>query len=216
MSKDYNIQVKADEHYKSKKYDDLSRFISYYYQINEARQLEVENILEIGIGGVIVAGYLKSIGKQVVTCDFDKDTQADIISDVRNINVADKSFDLVIACQILEHIPFVDLAKGLSEIRRVSKKYAMISLPYRSSYFEMVIKFPFSRTIFKRDFFDLVVRKSVKFPGFEKSGQHYWEIDQKKYKLADVRAKLEDKFKILYEFSPVLNKYHYFFILEVK
>lgn len=216
MSKDYNIQVDADKHYKNKKYDDLGRFISYYHQIDEARKMSVDSILEIGIGGGVVANYLKSIGKEVKTCDFDQKTGADIISDIRDINSPDNSFDLVMACQILEHIPFADFTKGLAEIRRVSKKYAIISLPYRSAYFEMIIKFPFIRTLFKKDFFDLSIKRAIRFPGFDRSGQHYWEIDQKQYKLKDVRSKLEEKFKILNEFSPVLNKYHYFFILEIK
>lgn len=212
----HDIQVDAAKHYRSKKYDSLERFISYYYQIDEARQLSIDSILEIGIGGEVVSNYLKSIGKKVTTCDFDKQTGADIISDIRDIKTEDNTFDLVMACQILEHIPYEDFAKGLSEIKRVSKKYAIISLPYRLTYFEMIIKFPFIRTLFKKDFFDFSIRKSIRFPGFQKSGQHYWEVDQRKYKLKEVRRKIKKEFKIIKEFSPILNKYHYFFILEIK
>ena len=216
MQKDYKVQVDASKYYRSKKYDNLERFISYYHQIDEARKISADSILEIGIGGSVVSDYLKNIGKHITTCDFDKNTGAAIISDVRNIGVNDNSFDLVMACQILEHIPFEDFEKALTEIKRVSKKYVIISLPYRLTYFEMIFKFPFIRTLFKRDFFDFTIKKAIKFSGFEKSGQHYWEIDQKQYKLKDVRNKINKYFKILNEFSPILNKYHYFFILELK
>jgi ubiquinone/menaquinone biosynthesis C-methylase UbiE len=82
------------------------------------------------------------------------------------------------ACQILEHIPFDDFEKALSELKRVAKDYVVISLPRRCSCVEFVIKLPLIRSFFKRKFIDLSLVKSLKFKGFEESGQHYWEIDR--------------------------------------
>ena len=214
-NENHHVQVDAAG-YRSKKYDTLERFISYYHQIDEARKMPIDSVMEIGIGGEVVANYLKNIGKKVITCDFDEKTGADIVSDVRDIKAEDNFVDLVIACQILEQIPFEDFTQALSEIKRVSKKYVIISLPYRVSYFEMIIKFPFIRTLFKKNFFDWSIKVPVKFSGFEKSGQHYWEIDRRKYKLKKIRQQINKEFKILNEFSPILNKYHYFFILEIE
>ena len=70
--------------------------------------------------------------------------------------------------------------------------------------------------LLKRNFIDLAINRHLNFGGFETSGQHYFEIDRKKYKLSAIREKIKNHFNIIEEFSPVLNKYHIFFILERK
>ncbi len=209
------IQV-SKEHYAAMKYDTLERFISYHYQIFSVLKLKPQTVLEIGIGNKLVSSYLEREGVDVTTVDFDKELAPDIVADVRNMPIPDKSYDLVMACQVLEHIPYEDFEKGLAELCRVTKRYAIVALPRRSSYFEIVIKFPFIRTLLKRNFIDLAINKHIDFGGFETSGQHYFEIDRKKYPLHKVRERIERHFTVLDEFSPVLNQYHRFFILERK
>lgn len=216
MSQDNKVQVKSG-HYKKRSYNSLERFISYYYQVDSILQLEgVNSLLEIGSGNGIISKHIPIYGIDVTTCDFDANVSPDIVADVRNMPIKDKSYDATVAFQVLEHIPFEDFEKALSEISRISKRYVIISLPYRSSYFEFIFKFPGIRTLFKRNFFDLSMRFPISFGGFETSGQHYWEIDRKKYSLNKVRASLKKFFKIKKEFSPILNKFHYFFLLQVK
>lgn len=212
----YNIQVDAEKHYLNDRYDNLERFISYYHQIDWVRRLQVKSVLEVGIGNGLVANYLRNLDIKVTTCDFDANVKPDIVADVREIPIDNNSFELAMACQILEHIPFEDFPLALAELSRISSKYVIISLPVRSSYFEFILKFPFIRTMFKRNFFDFTFHKFIKFPGFESSGQHYWEIDQKDFTFKKIKLLVNEKFNIIAEFSPVLNKYHYFLILEKK
>ena len=127
---------------------------------------------------------------------------------------SENSFDVVLAYEVLEHLPFEEIPKALSELHRVTSKYVFISLPYRSTGFELIIKFPLVRTLFKKLFLDIFLRMPLKFKGIETSGQHYWEIDGFDYSLKKVRALLEKYFKIVKEVRPVLNHYHKFFILE--
>lgn len=206
-------QVKK-EHYFKKKYDDLDRFISYFYQINLARETEPETILEIGKGNGTVSDYLKKLNYKVTTCDFDENLKPDYVADVRKLPFPDNSFDAVLAYEVLEHLPFEDFEKALGELKRVSKKNVLISLPYRSTGFEWMLKFPLIRTLFKRDFLNLFLRIPLKFGGIEVSGQHYWEIDGGKYPLRKVRKILKENLRITKEFRPPLNHYHYFFALE--
>ncbi len=202
------------KHYKNKKYNSLPRFISYSYQISAIENLNVKSVLEVGPGSFVVADLLKKMGYSVHTSDFDPEVKADTTADVRSLPFPDNSFDVTMACQVLEHIPFTDFEKGLFELSRVSSKYVLISLPRRNTGFNFVFKIPFIQTLFKKDLFDISILFPVKFPGFEESDQHYWEIDFWQTSLKDVKTKIKKHFKILNEFSPPLNKYHYFFVLE--
>src|SRR3989344_6091131 len=123
-----NIQ-KPKAHYEQSSYNDRPRFISYYYQIESVLYCGAQKILEIGVGNKLSSEYLKGIGVKVTTCDFDPEIKPDIVADVRDIPVADKSYDAVAAFQILEHIPFSEFGKALKEFSRISKKHVIISLP---------------------------------------------------------------------------------------
>ncbi len=207
------LQVKK-EHYFRKKYDNLDRFISYFYQIDLARDVEPKTILEVGKGNGIVSEYLKKLGYQVTTCDFDENLKPDYVEDIRKLSFSENSFDAVLAYEVLEHLPFQDFEKALEELKRVSKKNILISLPYRSTGFEWVFKFPFIRTLCEKDFFDFFLRIPLKFGGIKISKQHYWELDRWQYSLRKVRKILINHFRILRELRPPLNQYHYFFVLE--
>lgn len=210
-----NFKTQVDKkHYFRKKYDDLNRFISYFYQIDLATEVNPETILEIGKGNGTVSDYLKKLGYKVTTADIDASLAPDQLADVRKLPFQDGSFDLVTACEILEHIPFEELPVALSEIARVSKKYVLISVPYRSTGLEFVLRLPLVRTLFKKPFLDFLIRLPLKFGGIKVSGQHYWEIDCWQYRLGKVRRVLRQNFKIVKELTPVLNYYHRFFLLS--
>jgi len=210
------VQVKK-EHYFRKKYDDLSRFISYFYQVDLVAVSVGDSgakILEVGIGNGTVSDYLKKLGFSVTTCDFDPALKPDVVADVRKLPFPDNSFDAVMACEVLEHLPFEDFEIAIKELARVSRKSVVISLPYKSTYFEVALKLPLIRTIFRRPFLDFLIRLPLPFGGIKVSGQHYWEIDLWRTPLRRVRAALRRYGRVIREVKPVLNHYHYFFVLE--
>lgn len=211
------IQVKK-EHYFRKKYDDLNRFISYFYQIDLVQQVARRDtdfrILEVGKGNGTVSDYLKKLGYNLASVDIDPALKPEIVADVRKLPLKDSQYDLVMACEVLEHLPFEDFEKALEELKRVSKRYILISLPYRSTGFEAVFKFPLIRTVLRMPFLSLLFRVPLKFGGIKVSGQHYWEIDCWKYSLRKVKKIIRRHFKIIKEVRPVLNHYHQFFLLE--
>lgn len=206
----------SSQRYMKKGYITLERSISYYYQLHETMQLvdPGASVFEIGIGSGLVSAQLRQLGYHVTTCDFDETVQPDVVADVRQLPVADSSHDVVMACQILEHLPWDQFGIALAELARVSKRYVLISLPRRHTGFEWIIKVPGIHTLFKRGFLDLFLPIPLKFPGFAESGQHYWEIDQWVTSQAMVRRELEKMFHVRKIFSPPLNKYHVFFVLE--
>lgn len=197
-------------------YDGLTRFISYYYQIDLALNLKINNCLEIGIGNKTVSSVLTHRGVNMTTCDFDSDLKPDYVADIRELPFDDKSFDLVMACQVLEHLPWNDLSRALKELERVTSKYAIISLPYSSIYFELIVKIPFFKHLIKKACIDFCLRIPLFFIRFKPTSEHYWEIGWRGYSIRKIRKALQESFDIIDEKRPVLNPYHHFFILQKK
>jgi ubiquinone/menaquinone biosynthesis C-methylase UbiE len=211
------LQVKKD-YYFNKKYNDINRFISYACQLELTNELiggPDAKILEIGVGSGIMSRYYKTGGLNIATCDIDKELNPDYVADVGNLPFDDSSFDIVLAFEVLEHLPFFDFEKILKELERVSKKHIVISLPYRSACFEIVLKFPFIRTLFNKKFIDFFIRVPLIFK-LGSSNQHYWEIDAFRFSLRRTRKIFKKYFKIKKELRPVLDYHNYFFVLEKK
>lgn len=209
MKKVFKTQV-AKKHYFSSKYNSRERWNSYWYQIKEVTDLNPEKVLEIGVGNKTVSDYLKKNGIEVITFDFDKDLIPDVVGDVRRIPFKKNSFDIVICAEVLEHLPFSDVNKALNEIKRVTKKYALITLPHSSLinlYFGVKI-IPF---IPKQQ-----ISIKIDFPVTHRfKGEHYWEIGKKKYSLKKIIAVIRSSgFSLEKCYFPPDNPYHRFFLLK--
>jgi len=197
-------------HYLSKSYDSKGRFISYWHQINEIVKLNPEKVLEIGIGSGFVSRYLKERGINVVTLDIDKRLTPDIVGSVLDIPLNDKTFDVVACYEVLEHLPFELFHKSLLEIFRVSKAYAVLSLPDVSRSYRIYIQIP-KIGIFKR----LITLPRLRKPVHKFDGEHYWEIGKMGYPLSKVIKEIQKSgFKIERTYRIFENPYHRFFVLS--
>lgn len=171
-------------------------------------------ILEVGVGSGMASNCLKMAGFNVITCDFDPDLNPNHVADIRELPFGADSFRVVTAFEVLEHLPFGEFEKALSEIKRVSSHYVVISLPYRSTGWEVVFRFPGIRTFLGSNFLSLFLRIPLKFSGIKTSGQHYWEIDGYNWRLGKIKKILKNHFKKVKIVRPVLDGYRLFFILE--
>src|SRR3989344_7127476 len=126
-----NIQVQKGHYFHD--YDNLERFISYYYQCRLVIELNIKTALEIGVGNKLTSNYLKNHNIKVTICDVDKELKPDYIADIRKLPFGNNKFDVVYAYQVLEHLPFEDFETALNQLYIVSKKYVVISLPYNST-----------------------------------------------------------------------------------
>lgn len=54
--------------------------------------------------------------------------------------LADRSFDLVISSQVLEHLPDETMKKTVAEMTRVAKRYLLVSVPYREALEARVVR----------------------------------------------------------------------------
>lgn len=50
-----------------------------------------------------------------------------------NLPFRDRSFDVVLCCEVLEHLPKEVFQRTLDEMARVARKYILISVPYREN-----------------------------------------------------------------------------------
>lgn len=214
MKRDYNIQVNKEHYHRN--YDSITRFVSYFYQIDLIKKLNPHHILEIWVWNKTVSNYLKENGMKIDTCDFDKNLNPDYVADIRNLPFKDQTYDVVVAYEIIEHIPREEVDKALSELHRVSNKYVIVSIPYASAWFEFIIKIPLLDRIIKNNFINIFFRIPYFFWKIKFNGEHYWEMWRKWYPISKIRTILKKYFNIINEVRPIMNHLHYFFILEKK
>ena len=154
-------------------YSSPERWSAYFHQIALIERAGAHSVLEIGVGSGVVAQELVRRGFEVKTLDIAEDLNPDVLGSVTNIPLPDKSFDAILAAEILEHIKTGDLPQALSEIARVTKHSIIISVPQPGYVFSTIIKIP------------LIKRFSIlfKIPFFWKThvfnGEHYWELGKR-------------------------------------
>lgn len=203
-----------EEHYCGERYESFPRFVSYYNQISTVRELEPENILEIGIGSGFLKNYLRSRSYAVTTADHDRLLGPDMVCDITRIPVKDNSFDLVMAFEILEHMPYEDSLKGIKEMERVSKRYVVLSVPRSCSYFGL--SFMFGLPICHK-FVSLGLRIPFFWIGPEYGNkEHFWELGRRGF---PVRRLVKDIERLGLTIKQkkghiALNTQHYFLVLE--
>lgn len=208
-----NKQVHSDHYFRG--YDSIDRFISYFYQVDLVKSIDVVTALEIGVGNRTVSNYLKEHGYTLTTCDIDPDLKPDYVADIRSLPFDDNSFDAVLAYEVLEHLPWTEVPTALKELHRVSKKYVLISVPYSCLAFELTVYFPFIKRLLNKPFIDLIfLRLPYFFRKMEFDGEHYWEMGKKGFSIYAVRDILRKDFTIHKEIRPTLKPIHYFFILQ--
>lgn len=190
------------------------RFMSYFWQIYITRNLEPEKILEIGIGNKTVNTYLKNQNYDVTSLDIDRELNPDFIGDIRKMPFNKGEFDTIIACEILEHLPWDDFEKSLSELHRVTRKNVIISIPYSTIDMAVIFKPHLSRKMHK--VFNHTFRIPLFFKEHEYDGEHYWEMGKRGYSKKKIKNIINKHFNILKETSPWIMPYHYFFVLEKK
>jgi len=193
--------------YKFHQYDYQERWISYWHQIDEVLRLKPKSVLEIGIGNKMITDYLKKEGVETKTLDNNKDLNSDFVASVTDMPLADNSFDVVLCSEVLEHLPFRDFEEALLELKRVTKRYLVLSLPHFGPPLKLSFKIPFLKQV-------KLAWKIPYHPKHQFHGEHYWEIGKKGYYPRKIKKIISKYFKVKKEFIPFENQYHHFYILE--
>lgn len=134
----HKIQVNK-EHYLWKYEKNIKRWRSYHEQMSRIIDALPNggSVLEVGVGTKFLYSNLKRLGYAVTSVDFDKRLKPDYVGDVTDLPFKDNSYDVVCAFEVLEHLPFEEFQKALQELKRVSKKTVLFSVPYAAFKFHL-------------------------------------------------------------------------------
>jgi SAM-dependent methyltransferase len=161
-------------------------------QVRQTIAFEPKTILYVGIEYDQVPKILKILGYNVTTLDIVN--SPDVFGDVRQLPFKDKSFDVAVCCQVLEHLNYNDFIPSLSELKRVSK-YLVVSLPDRG-HFGLLSMLKLSLEELVHPF-------------------HMWEINVKGYPLSKIISDIKKSgINILKTYRLKEKPYHRFFIMR--
>jgi len=185
------------------------RFVSYWHQIREIISREPHRVLEVGVGNGFVSRHLREWGVNLTVVDYDASLKPDVVADVTKLPFSSGEFDVVAAYEILEHLPYEKSLQGLEELKRVSSKYIIVSVPDATRVARVEFPIPGWRKF----------QWLIPFPFFPKKHEltksgHHWEIGKKGYPLSRIVEDINKKgLQLEKTYRVYENPQHRFFIL---
>lgn len=177
---------------------DVSNFANAFAQYRDFAELgAVQRILVIGPGQGLDTAIFRWRGYEVVTLDIDDRLKPDVIGSAHDLSrFGDKSFDVVIASHVLEHIPPAFLDRVIDELARVAH-HALIYLPLPGRIMRLRLApgfgghdWSFTFNLFNP--FDRPDPETARFC----AGQHYWELGRPGFRKREVEARFARRFSM--------------------
>ncbi|GAB4366586.1 MAG: hypothetical protein Kow0042_06550 [Calditrichia bacterium] len=125
--------MENSSHYFNRTYMNPVRLQAYQDQIDLFLRLSKgeDTTLEVGKGNGYFSHFVKTYLKQeIVTLDLSPELQPDFIGDITDPKLElPSSYDLSVCFEVLEHIPWGKLPVAVSNLRRFTRKWVLISVP---------------------------------------------------------------------------------------
>lgn len=202
--------------FNDKSYDNDFRYLTYREMIYSVKDsIDSGSVLEIGVGNHLVSDHLKSCGYDVTTFDIDKNLKPDVVGDLRNIQdfFNPDSFDVIIAGQVLEHIPFDLFIPVLHELKKISRNKVIISIPDIRPYFQILFHTPFFQRFFGKEYISLHFKIPRNRHSVVGVGHHFWEIGSMGITPKNILDELHKVFSSVQVKISILDRMHVFYIL---
>ena len=184
------------------------RYNSYWHQLEEIFSSGAGSVLEIGVGNNVMAPFLNSKGVDTVTLDLEGELRPTVTGSVLNLPFANNTFDVVVCCQVLEHLPFAEFDNCLSELQRVAKNKLILSLPDKTPGISVIVRIPNFIFWDVQIFSPWAIREPIR-----KVREHYWEIGRWGFPPKKILKHLEKAgFSVERNYRVPEYPYHHFFI----
>jgi ubiquinone/menaquinone biosynthesis C-methylase UbiE len=211
--------------YNPKTYESFNLWLDYWVQFELIREVNPKSVLEIGKGIGTLEFLLKRQGYRYTSADIEKALKPDLIADITKLPLKSKSYDVVCAFQVLEHISYNEFETALKEMKRVARKAVIVSLPYSTFYFSFAFSFFYAKKIewlFKLFGMKPLTPKyfSIKIPTFFLNTfgmipTHAWEMGRKNYSKKRINNSIKNAgLKIIKEKERIFYPYHQFYVLK--
>lgn len=184
------------------------RMSSYGYQFDLAMRTNCKSFLNIGSANDILSDLLTKQDKFVVNIDLDINTKPSVNAVLPLLPFTDDTFDVVMCFQILEHMPFSIFPEMIIEIKRVTKKYIILSVPDISLSRQDRLKYKFYQMVNRPSEWSKYQNRTI-------DKEHFWEIgfgDISEMSLIKIFEK--ENLAINNNFRNKHHSYHHFFLLQ--
>lgn len=111
------------------------------------------SILDVGCGDGRITNRLISTYRHVCGLDSNKEALKHVVAEketgrLDSLPFTDKSFNLILCCEVLEHLPVQSYSVALKEIERVSEKYIIITVPNNENRRNSSVTCPYCGCVF--------------------------------------------------------------------
>ena len=144
--------------------------------------------------------------------DINPNLEPDVVGDVRDLTkyFQPGEFDLVVCCEVLEHLPFQNFESIIRDFSSISRKHVYLTLPRAQKIlFNMsfTLKIPF------------VQRKEWDFhpsiPTSQTAWEHFWELDSSSQTSRKSVTEIMQRYYTVERFQrEIQNPYHNHIILR--
>ena len=199
------------EAYFSDLYFSLPQLCSFAHQLNFIHSMRPASAIEVGVGNGFVSSFLRLSGLHIVTADINLALEPDICAPLSDLgNLVDGPMDLVICCEVLEHMPLEELDTNIEYLRQLGSRLFM-TLPNSRRSWGLASQLSLPKLGFKH------VDLNFNFPFRRRleNSPHFWEVG---YNSDCSRSAIEDRLKRHYSSVRsgkfLLNPYHVWFVCE--
>lgn len=117
------------EVYFSDAYFSMPHLCSFAHQLNHIHAMRPKSAIEIGLGNGFVSTYLRRAGLPIITADINPALEPDICAPLAEVRShIDEPADLVICCEVLEHMPLSELDANLDHLNSLGDRL-FLTLP---------------------------------------------------------------------------------------
>lgn len=134
------------EYYENEAFWTESRFLHDEQELNRFKVIQsliphsTKTLLDVGCGNGAFLKFLEANNSIIQKTGYERSQvavknklcESEIISgSAEKIIYSDNSFDLLLALEVIEHLPFLIYERTLQELQRIAAKYIIISVPHK-------------------------------------------------------------------------------------